>query len=196
MLVKSHLKPEYSESFGVLSEDRGMFIFMDEDPVKVSKALIGSLSPVVSMNILWLNKDLWVTCDVASSEEDRRVGLQSYKQLEDKHGLYFGYPGGADVTFHQGSVRFPLDVLFLREDEIVQIETNTRVGYDDHWSCKNCDGVIEVNAGFCNKYEVDLGDIVALFANSERDVAAYKSSMRVTKYEMAYGLQQDENYFR
>ncbi len=200
MLVKSQLKG-YEEDFGVLSEDGSAIFFVEEGSVRTTSKLLSSLVPVVAMNILWSDKDAWVTCDVAATLEDKQVGLQSYTSLGPKQGLYFPYLEGADVTFHQGSVPFSLDLIFIREDEVVKIEANTEVGSTDRWSCPNCDGVLEVNGGWCSEYEVETGDMLVYFANSCEDIRAFQgqqgavytdSNQKQVLAEVAYRLGLDE----
>lgn len=128
-------------------------------------------SPVSHVNALWVEKPIKVKCNVALTEVDKKIGLQSYASLEANEGLYFPYlPNKRDVTFHQGSVSYPLDLIFLRNDTIVKIEANTKVGSNDRWFCSDVEGVIEVNSGFCATNNVMLGDRIAMFAVSEKDL--------------------------
>jgi uncharacterized membrane protein (UPF0127 family) len=138
--------------------------------VKVSKKL--HLSPVLRVHALWVLKDLRVACEIAASNEAKRIGLQNHRGLSNNTGLFFPYAGYTDVTFHQGRVSFPLDVIFLRDDEIIKIEADTRVGSTDRWPCVACTAVIETNAGFCFENDVNVGDRIALSAVSEHDLIA------------------------
>lgn len=178
MLVKAHIR-EYHEDFGWLHEDVGILhndrvAFLSRGSVPLSDNLQDSLSPVKHLHWLWLHRDAHIKCKTATTRSEQITGLQSYMGLRTNEGLYFPYPGGSDVCFHQGSVKFPLDIIFLRDDEIVHFVENTKVGSKDLWSCKDCDGVIEVNAGFIEKNGVDLGDELTFFANSERDLADFQ----------------------
>ena len=65
----------------------------------------------------------------------------------------------------------PLDIMFLKENMIVQRVDNTDPrDAKVQWNCKDCDTVIEVNGGFCKKNEVELGDRVVYSAVSETDI--------------------------
>ena len=175
MLVKAHT-PKYPEDFGlkkgsqvylyyqcVYGDDRGE----NKGPVKASDI---SSSPVVRVNAMWADRDLKIKCHVADTEAKKNEGLQSFDKLEANEGMYFPYlPQGEQVTFHQGSVPFGLDLIFLKDDEIVQIEAGTKVGSADRWFCSDCSGVIEVNAGFCAENDVKVGDRLALFSVSKKD---------------------------
>jgi len=178
MLIKAHIR-EYHDSFGWLHEDVGVtrgnhVSFLTWGNRELDAELEQSLSPVQHIHWLWLYKDAHVKCDIAATKQAQVTGLQSYMGLRTNEGLYFPYPGGADVKFHQGSVKFPLDIIFLRDDEVVHYVENTRVGSRDVWSCDDCDGVIEVNAGFIDDHGVDFGDELAFFANSEKDLEDFE----------------------
>ena len=192
MLLKSH-SAKYPEDFGlrrgqeiylyyqcIYGDDKGDF----RGPVHASTV---PTSPVVRVNAMWIDRDIKVKCHVADTESKKRMGLQGFKQLDDYEGMYFPYsPFGEHVTFHQGSVPFGLDLLFLRNDEIVNIEAETEVGSTERWACKDCSGVIEVRGGFCFENDVNVGDRIALFAVSKNDLkilAREKQSFEQVQHE-------------
>jgi uncharacterized membrane protein (UPF0127 family) len=164
-LVKAHAT-EFSEEFGFFAN--GNVRFMDGTVIQASSRL--HLSPVLKVLAHWMDKTAKVSCAVADTPLKKVVGLQSYQTLAPKEGLYFPYEDYMDVTFHQGSVPFGLDVIFLRDFHVAQLERNTIVGSTDRWRCERCDGVIEVNANFCEKHGIDEGDQVLISAVSEQDI--------------------------
>jgi uncharacterized membrane protein (UPF0127 family) len=168
MLYKTHSE-KYLEDFGLLV-DRDHINLLENGLVKVNKKLL--LSPVLRVIALWVDRDIKLRCDIAATEEAKKTGLQKHSSLGQDSGLFFPYAGYTDVTFHQGGVRFPLDIIFMRDDEIISIEADTKVGSRDRWSCNACTAVIETNAGFCFENGVSVGDRVALSAVSEFDVNA------------------------
>ena len=174
MLYKTHSE-KYLEDFGLLVDREHINLF-ENGLVRISKKL--ELSPVLRINALWVLRDLRLCCEVAATDEAKKVGLQKHSKLDPSAGLFFPYAGYTDVTFHQGSVTFPLDILFLRDDEIIRIEADTQVGSASRWSCKACTAVIETNAGFCFENDVNVGDRVALSAVSEYDVSAVAEENR------------------
>ncbi len=151
----------------LVNSERPYVHMFEHGVVRLSKRT----KPVQVVRVLaaWMEDDIIIKCDVADTDERKRVGLQEYANLGESEGLYFPYPEGADVTFHQGSVPFSLDLIFLKNSAIVKIEHSTQVGGTEHWSCEAVDGVIEVNGGFCARRAIRVGERLALFANSKQD---------------------------
>jgi uncharacterized membrane protein (UPF0127 family) len=169
MLYKTH-NQSFLEDFGMLNPDNDkVFLYEAETSLNLSSKK-SAFSPVIKVKALWLDRNLKVSCNVADTEEKRIAGLQPYSSLPMNHGMYFPYLPYTDVSFHQGKVAYPLDIIFMRDEYIVKIVQNTKVGSTDPWSCEGCSGVIEVNGGFCNSCGVSVGDRIALCAVSERDV--------------------------
>lgn len=166
MLVKSHCL-DYAEDFGLLVD--GQVHLYDSGPVsKTSKDL--QLSPVVRLNALWMDRDLKVKCEIADTIDKKVLGLQGHTKLKNNCGMYFPYEPFSKVSFHQGMVPFSLDLIFICESQIIQTEKRTIVGSSDKWVCEECDGVIEVVGGWCDKNEIEVGDRVCLAAVSEQDL--------------------------
>lgn len=173
MLVKLHSR-EYEEDYGLLLNGDPPHVQMfDHGLVRLTAKM--KPVPVIRVNAVWMDDDLWLRCDVADTEVKKHIGLQAYKELPPRKGLYFPYPGYSDVAFHQGTVSFPLDILFLRDSEIVKIEHETQVGGKDRWGCAHVDGVMEVNGGFCEENNIKLGERIALFAFSEKDLRDWRT---------------------
>jgi len=130
---------------------------------------------VILAAIYWVDKPISVACKVANTFEEKKTGLQNTPSLKVNEGMYFPYNPTADVTFHQGSVEYPLDILFIRNDEVVAIEPLTEPGSKDTWSCPCCDGVLEVSGGFCKGHGVSVGDSIAFFGLTKEDLDQLKT---------------------
>jgi len=172
VLVKFHSRA-YENDFGMLVKGKRPYVHLFESGVVHLTSKMSPV-PVIRVNARWMDKDVRVSCNIADTDEKKKAGLQPYKSLGAGEGLYFPYPGYSDVTFHQGSVGFPLDVIFLKDGCIVGVKENTKVGGKDRWKHEGCDGVIEVNGGFCEKNSAGVDDRLAFFAFSERDIQAYR----------------------
>ena len=98
-------------------------------------------------------------CDIADSYEDKASGLQSYSGLGDNCGLLFRYGSPRDLTFHMGSVKFPIDIAFIDEDDTVKkIYSNVSPGSLGVFSCGGAQTVIEVSANALSHIGVEVGD--------------------------------------
>lgn len=180
MLVKAH-GGDFAEEFGFLLEG-SKIRFMDGSVAKTSSSM--QLSPVQKVVVRWMNRDARIRCDIADTATKKIEGLQNYTKLGANEGLYFPYSDYMNVTFHQGDVSFGLDLMFLRDSEVIQLQENTRVGSTEKWSCEACDGVIEVNASFCSNHSIRIGDKVLISAVSDTDIVEKKRE----KFEDSLGV--------
>ena len=60
-------------------------------------------------------------CDVANNMEEKIAGLQPYRELKYGSGLIFPYDRPQDVTYHMGTVSFPIDIIFISSGKIKRI---------------------------------------------------------------------------
>ena len=187
MLVKIQSR-NFVDDYGMLVDGPKPYVHMFENGIV---PVTGKLKtePVVQVRALWMDRDAKVTCDVADTDAKKRVGLQAYPSLEPEHGLYFPYPGCADVKFHQGTVPYSLDLIFLRDGRVAHTEVDTVVGSKDLWGCNECDGVIEVNAGYCEEHSVAEGDRLIIWAYSQADIDSYQKDRSAIDKERSQQLE-------
>lgn len=169
MLFKSH-NDTYLEDYGLLRDNK---VFLLEANKRVSYRP-NNFSKVIRLKAIWMDRDVRISCDIADTNEKKKAGLQGYKKLGRNNGLYFPYEPYTDVSFHQGSVAFPLDIIFFEDEYVVDIVENTKVGSSESWSCECCSSVIEVNGGFVKANSIEIGDRVLFCAVSERDLEEIK----------------------
>lgn len=175
-LVKATNSDKHAEDFGLMDGtdiylyDHCMESAWRGEKVPVVKNTRLATSPVIRISALWVEKDIKIACSIADTQELKVIGLQGKQVLEENKGLYFPYVPYQTVNIHQGSVPFELDLIFLQDDMVCSMQENTKVGSKDVWSCRNCTGLIEVNGGFCARNKIRVGDRIALFAVSEKDL--------------------------
>jgi len=178
-LVKAHNSMVYLEDFG-LTDGHEVFLY-ENGTVEFEKICS---SPVVRINALWVDKPVKIKCKLADTEPKKRKGLQGVKKLGNYEGMFFPYFPEQNVAFHQGSVEYPLDIIFFDKDsKIIKIKQNTKVGSFDKYSCKNCACVIELLGGFCKRHNVKIGDRVSLCAISELDVEEFEKEAIIIEQE-------------
>ncbi len=107
--------------------------------------------------------DLSFLCEAAICQQAQIVGLQKYASIPDNFGMVFPYRSSPRrVSFHMGSVSFPIDILFERNGRVARIIHSAKPGSSDIWSEPDISNVIEVSGGTCNRCGIDMGSKVAI----------------------------------
>jgi uncharacterized membrane protein (UPF0127 family) len=189
MLVKAH-SDIFIEDFGLLRDGKIYLYYQcnygDEKgerkgPVNAKRV---QYSEVVRVNAAGVHKDFKVCCSVADTEEKKKIGLCNTHTLGENCGMFFPYlPMGEPVSIVQSDVKYPLDLIFVKNDKIVKLVSGTKVGSKDVWACKSCSGVIEVNAGFIAEHNLELGDKLALFAVGKADLPVLEEDKKFQALE-------------
>lgn len=87
-------------------------------------------------------------CDIAETQTEKSDGLQPYLSLGERAGLLFPYDKPSDVSYHMGSVGFPIDIAFLDKDGVIKKSYNHVLpGSLEVFSCTNVAAVLEVPGG-------------------------------------------------
>lgn len=106
---------------------------------------------------------------VAKTNEQKRRGLEVFESLETDQGLLFPM-NGSYATFHMGSVRFPIDIIFLLlEDKdnlkVAKIVHDVQPGDLSRWS-NWADYVLEVTGGTCKANNIKVGTVCQFRSDS------------------------------
>lgn len=100
---------------------------------------------------------------VADNKEDRGYGLMNIKHLDSKKGMLFLLNQHAIISMWMKNTLIPLDMLFIKGDEIVWISENTTPESLNHISSKfKIDKVLEINAGEIEKWGIEIGNRIKL----------------------------------
>lgn len=105
-----------------------------------------------------------VYLEVADNDYKRTKGLMNHSELNYQQGMLFIFDDINQVYFWMKNVNYPLDMVFLKNNQIVNI-------YSGVPTCKNqvcplypsvypVNKVIELKSGFCKKYNVKIGQKV------------------------------------
>ncbi len=104
--------------------------------------------------------------EIADSPKKQEQGLMHINRLPENFGMIFLFDRAEPRSFWMKNVEIPLDIIFIRKNIIVDIHKNVPVDKENKGSiyetAHKADCVIEVNAGFCDKYDVKPGDKVIL----------------------------------
>ncbi len=103
-----------------------------------------------------------VDVEVADNDAKREVGLMGRPSMEDRQGLYFIFEAEHMAAFWMKNTIIPLDIIFINANhQIITIHRNTTPYSEQTYAATApAQYVLEVNAGFCDKYGVREGDTV------------------------------------
>lgn len=116
-----------------------------------------------------------IVLEVADNIYLQGIGLSGREDMPMDYGMIFVYDYELEgLTFWMKDTLIPLDMIFLNEDfEIVHIIENVPICEEDPCERYTFDGkakyVVELNAGWVEKYDVELGDVLKLKAPGQSD---------------------------
>ena len=101
-----------------------------------------------------------IDVEVADNDRKRSQGLMFRKTMDESQGMYFVFPISELQSFWMKNTPLSLDIMFVNENkEIVKIHKNTTPFSEKSLpSDKKAMYVVEVVAGFSDKYGVKEGD--------------------------------------
>lgn len=101
-----------------------------------------------------------IDIEIADNDYERQLGLMNRKSMEENQGMLFIFPVEKYQSFWMLNTLFSLDMLFInKEKEIVTIHKFTKpISKESYPSSKPAIYVLEVLAGFTDKYNIKEGD--------------------------------------
>jgi len=117
-------------------------------------------------------KEIWVgphklTAAIADDDQKRKQGLGDREFLADETGMLFIFDKPDFYAFWMRGMKFPLDFIWIRGDEISDITENVPVPEDSshpatYRPAQTADKVLEVEAGWIEKHQVRVGNKVII----------------------------------
>jgi uncharacterized membrane protein (UPF0127 family) len=110
--------------------------------------------------------------DIATSTQDMAQGLSDRLNMGDDQGMLFDFKSSQLPTFWMKDMNFPLDFLWISQGKIISITSNAAAApknsdgsFDDshlplYTPPSAIDEVLEVNAGWAQKNNIIVGDVV------------------------------------
>ncbi len=101
-----------------------------------------------------------IDIEIADTDEQRQLGLMFRDKMEENQGMLFIFDREAPLAFWMHNTILPLDIMYVNSKmEIVHIIKNAKP-FDDTSlpSIKPAQFVVEVNAGYCDKFGIKEGD--------------------------------------
>ncbi len=103
-----------------------------------------------------------IDVEIAENEETRHLGLMFRENMKEEEGMLFLFPAEEYQSFYMKNTIMPLDIIFVNaKKHIVKIHKNTTPYSEASLpSMKPAIYVVEVNAGFTDKYKIQEGDVI------------------------------------
>lgn len=98
---------------------------------------------------------------IAKSDQDKQIGLSKYKSLPKNQGMLFVFDKKGMYSFWMKDMKFPLDIIFIRDNKIVTIYQNLPINnLAIHSPTEDVDKVLEINANLSKDYGFSVNDTV------------------------------------
>jgi uncharacterized membrane protein (UPF0127 family) len=106
-----------------------------------------------------------VNIELAENDQQWYQGLSNRDSLGADSGMYFIFPDKNKLDFVMRNMRFPLDIIFINDDKILNIAENLAPEGSETKNIYSSNGeanrVLEVNAGFCQMHGIKGGDSIS-----------------------------------
>lgn len=110
-----------------------------------------------------INKKV-IKVELASSAISQYRGLSKRESLCADCGMLFIFPDKQIRTFVMRNMNFPLDIIFIADGKIINIKKNLEPEGNSptktYQSMTPANSVLELNGGYCEKYNIIVGDII------------------------------------
>lgn len=111
------------------------------------------------------NKDIEI--EISKSNEERARGLSNRTSLEENSGMIFVFSNDRPI-FWMKDTKIPLDIIWINDNRIIGIDKDVPVENDvsdedlnRYPSPSEVDYVLEVNAGFADKFGIKVGQMIS-----------------------------------
>ncbi|MCK5061180.1 DUF192 domain-containing protein [Candidatus Parcubacteria bacterium] len=137
----------------------GYLIFIE---VKNTQETVHINEPSIKIN------NTVIAVELAVDPAEQWQGLSDRKNLGPNNGMLFVFPDYQKRTFVMRRMHFPLDIIWIKDDKIVGIAKNLPSENENpdklYSSPLPINYVLEVNGGFCDVFNIKVGDTVEFYA--------------------------------
>ena len=106
-----------------------------------------------------------IKIELASTNQAQYKGLSNRDNLCADCGMFFDFPYKDKLNFVMRDMHFPLDIIFINDETILNIAANLAPEGSKtnniYSSISEANRVLEVNAGYCQKYGIKAGDKIS-----------------------------------
>lgn len=110
-----------------------------------------------------------INVEIADTSQKQMKGLGDRESLEESSGMLFVFNNSKIRTFWMKGMRFPIDIVWIREDKTVSgcsenvpspSDPNQLIGLETRSSSEPVKYVLELNAGKCQEWGIKQGTLV------------------------------------
>ncbi len=136
--------------------------------VNAKRRTINFLSKTVAQKPSAIINNHSFDIDVARTTAEKQIGLTKYTNLAQNKGMYFIFEKADYYPFWMKNMKFPIDILFIKQNTIVDIKENASpAALSDpnptQFTPKDpADAVLEISSGLSKKYNIHIGDQVSV----------------------------------
>lgn len=109
--------------------------------------------------------DKKINIDIAFSDNDQYRGLSDRESLCGDCGMLFHFSDYNQRAFVMRNMKFPLDIIFINDNKIINIASNLAPEGDNpasiYYSEGKANDVLELNGGYCEKNNIKVGDKIS-----------------------------------
>lgn len=111
-------------------------------------------------------KDQVIEAVVSDTPIALAKGLGGTESIEDNEGMLFVFKSPRKTSFWMDGMKFPLDIIWIKDGKIIKIDENVPIAEKltdlrhTYSPPEKVDYVLEVNAGFSERFGVEVGDVV------------------------------------
>lgn len=112
-----------------------------------------------------------VVVEIADTENERSQGLTIKDSLTENQGMLFVFESqNIKPTFWMKDMKFPIDIIWIDDGEVSEITENVPTALPEtpeykiprYTSSETVDYVLEVQAGFAKRHDIQVGDSVEI----------------------------------
>ena len=111
-------------------------------------------------------KNIPIYVDLAINDTERQKGLGEREHLDDGRGMLFVFPNPEKFQFWMKDMQFPLDFIWIKDNVVIDLTKNVPIYTDGVYTrlqpSEPVNKILEVNAGFIDKNQIQIGDPIVI----------------------------------
>lgn len=131
-------------------------------PVEVTFTKEGELTLFKGTNDSIITK---LDIEIANTDSEIQTGLMYRESMKPNQGMLFVFPGLRERSFYMRNTRISLDLIFIDNNKTIVSFQENAVPFNENSLPSNAPAqfVLEVNAGFAEKWLLEVGDKMDYF---------------------------------